>query len=100
LLDLCIYLYPRCQEVSYRLTLFLHTTSHDSSIPSILFGCCKRCGRELMVGSLSSCPIVSPHSDPSGASLCSPAGRIQLLHQLCLTIICSQINRMYSDREI
>jgi len=48
-----------------------------------------------MVGSLPSSSICSPQQPPSGASLSSLNGRVQVLLRLCSTTICGQIDRMY-----
>jgi len=45
--------------------------------------------------SLPSSSIVSPQRPPSGASLGSLNGRLQVLLRLCSTTICGQIDHMY-----
>jgi len=57
----------------------------------------KWCGGVLMVGSLPSSFIVSVQWPPSGVSLSSLNGcvQVQVLLQLCSTTICGQIDRMY-----
>jgi len=49
----------------------------------------------LNVGSLPSSSIISPQRPPSGVSLSSPNGRVQVLLRLCTTTICGQIDRVY-----
>ena len=81
--------------VSYLITRFLHTWNRNRSFSWISFGYRKRCGGVLMVGSLPSSSVVSPQRPPSGASLSSLNGRVQVLLWLCLTSICGQIDRMH-----
>jgi len=75
--------------VSCLLTWFLRSFSW------ITFGCRERCGGVLMVGSLPSSSIVSLQWHPSGVSLSSLNGCVQVLLWLCSTTICGQIERMY-----
>ena len=89
---------PHCQVVSYLLT-FLPSLSENSSPSCIPFGCSKRCGRMLMVGSLPSSFVVSLQRPPSSASLRSLNGRLQVILQLCSTTICGQIDHMYIYRD-
>jgi len=56
-------------------------------------------GGILMVRYLPSSSIALPKGHPSGASLSSLNGRVQVLLQLCLSTICGQIDRMYMYRE-
>jgi len=51
------------------------------------------------VGSLPSSSIVSPQRPPSGASVSSLNGRVQMLLRLCSSTICSQIDRMSMYRK-
>jgi len=91
---------PQHCAVSYLLTRFLHIPNQNRSFSWILSGCRERWGRVLIVGSSHSSSIVSPQQPPSAASLSSLDGRVQVLRQLCLTTICSQIDRMYTYTEI
>ena len=52
-----------------------------------------------MVGSLLSSSVISPQQPPSGASFSALNGRLQVLHWLCSTTICGQIDRMYIYRD-
>jgi hypothetical protein len=78
--------HERCSEGS---------TNQNCSASWIPFGCCDRCGGVLMVCSLPSSSIVSPQRSPSGASLSSLNGPVQVLLRLCLTTIYSQIDHTY-----
>jgi hypothetical protein len=90
------------RQVSYLLTRFHCSSKHNYLVSGNPFGCLERCGRVLLVGSLPSSSIVSPQRTPSGASVISLNGRVQVLLQLCSTTICSQIDRMniYTETEI
>jgi len=93
-LDLRNYMDPHGRVVSYIITIPL-SSSQNCSFSRILFGYCARCGGMLMVGSLPSISVVSPQWPPSGASLGSVNGCLQVLLRSCSTTICGQIDHMY-----
>jgi len=98
------FLYPRnCTDphgrvVSYLLT-FLCSSSKHRSFSRIPCGHREMCCGMLMVGSLASSSVVSPQPPPTGASLRSLNGRLQVLLQSCSTTICGQTDHKYIYRD-
>jgi len=90
---------PQCGVVSYLLTWFLLSSIPNCSFSWIQLGCHKRSGGVLMVASLPSGSIVSPQWPPTGASLSSLSGSVQVLLELCSTTICCQIDHLYIYRK-
>jgi len=90
---------PQCQVVSYFVTQFVCCSNYNCSFSIIPFRCCEGCGGVLMLGSLPSCSIVSPQWPPSGTSLSSLNGCVQMLLRLCSIPICGQIDHMYIYRK-
>jgi len=97
--DLRIFMDPQHRVVSYLLTRFLSTSNQHYSFSSIPFGCHEPCDRVLMFGSQPSSFIISPQQPPSGASLRSLNGPVQVHLRLCSTTIFGQVDRIYIYRE-
>jgi len=91
---------PQCRVVSYLLTQYLCSSNQNRSFLWIPFWCPERCAGVLIVGSLPSSSLVSPQWPPSGASLSTLNGRVQVLLRLCSSTICGQIERMYIYRDL
>jgi len=99
-MDPCNCMDPHGRVVLKFLTISLRCSSQTSFFSWIPFGCCERCSRVLIVGSLPFSSIVSPQRPPSGVCLSSLTGHLQVLLRLCSTIICSQIDHTYIYRDL
>ena len=82
------------------LHIFPTTLSYNLSFLWTLYKYRDWCGGMLLVDSVPVCSGISPQRPPSGSSLSPFDGRIQVLVQLCSTVISGQIDCMYMYRKI
>jgi len=91
---------PQCRLLSYLLIQFLRTSYGIRSFSWTPFVCRERCIGGLMVSTLSSSSNILPQWSPSGTSLSSITGHVQVLPWVWSTPICTQIARTYISRDI